>query len=85
MKKFNLSKLGFVYKVAISILIVVAFVLAIVGFVSSVRANTTSSVQKLDDGWDVAINDTVILKNVRAYLSELSHQIGNIHHALSSP
>lgn len=56
---FNSKIAGFVYKMFISIAIVVVLVAAVVSFSLSVKSESTSSYQKLDEGWDIIINDSL--------------------------
>ncbi len=57
--KFKGSKVATISKVVVAILIFVAVILGGVGFIMSVRSESTASVQKLDEGWDIVINDSI--------------------------
>ncbi|MCR4611421.1 MAG: GGDEF domain-containing protein [Lachnospiraceae bacterium] len=59
LQKLDSKKLGYLYRFLISAAIVVALALGCWGFVASVFASSTASYQKMDEGWDVVINDSL--------------------------
>lgn len=57
--KLNSKPANFVYKLFISAAIIVILFAAIIGFASTVNTQSTASYQKMDEGWDVVINDSL--------------------------
>ncbi len=57
--KLKSKPANFIYKLFISAAIIIILFATIIGFASTVNTQSTASYQKLDEGWDVVINDSL--------------------------